>query len=72
LVIVHLNVAELDVIVTGVFGLLVFVIEADPETNDHDPVPYTGVLPASVVELPQIDWLGPALAVVGFLQTRIL
>lgn len=36
-----------------------------PEINVHMPVPTEGVLPASVAVELQIDWLGPALAVVG-------
>src|SRR5690606_22090498 len=34
-------------------------------TTDHSPVPMTGVLAASVVEVPHNSWLGPATATVG-------
>ena len=51
--------------VTVLVGLFVFVIVAEPETTDHVPVPVVGVLAARVVlfVVIQIDWLGPALAI---------
>ena len=36
-----------------------------PLTMLHAPVPVVGVLPASVTEVPQTVWSGPAFAVVG-------
>ena len=55
-------------------GLLTLLNEypAGPLTTLQDPVPETGVLAASVADVPQIVWLGPALAVVGGAATAIV
>lgn len=46
-------------------GLVGVVIDPPaPETIFQVPEPWVAVLPASVVEVPQIFWLGPAFAVV--------
>ena len=67
-VIVHLSVAlvpaakfvTVDVAVPG------FVMVAEPEATDHNPVPIVGTFPFSVkLLLLQFDWSVPALAVVG-------
>lgn len=47
----------------GMEGLT--IVPPVPETVDHAPDPTAGVLPASVVELVQRIWSGPALAAVG-------
>ena len=53
--------------VTDVFGINELVITPEPETNVQIPVPIIGVFAAIVTvgfEI-QINWLGPAFAVVG-------
>lgn len=52
-------------LVIVVLGLAALVIVPEPLTNDHAPVPMTGVLAAIVAELTLTFWLGPAEAVVG-------
>ena len=52
--------------VTVVLGLLTLVIVPEPLINVHVPFPVEGVFPASVAVVPQITWLGPAFAVVGW------
>ena len=42
-----------------------------PETMLQLPVPEVGVLPAKFVDVPQSDWSGPALEVVG-LARRVM
>jgi len=55
-------------------GLLTLpnVYPAGPLTTLQLPVPEAGVLAASVVDVPQIVWLGPALEVVGTAATVIV
>ena len=43
----------------------VAIVPPAPETMDQSPVPLVGVLPASVTDVAQTVWSGPAFAVVG-------
>lgn len=63
---VHRNVfAPAPSPVTPLLGLVGAVMEPAPETKDQVPPPVVGEFPASVAEVAQTVWFGPALAFVN-------